>query len=267
MTLDPEVSIITPCYNAANTLGRTIDSVLSQKFKSWELLLVDDKSLDGTYKKALAYANTDNRIQLIKLDRNSGAAIARNTGIAYAKGRFIAFIDADDQWHSDKLQIQINRMKKQNWPLSYTAFTRINDSGSPINTVGVPHRVSYKSLLKTNYIGCSTAIYDTEKIGKVFMPELRKRQDFGLWLRILRTTDFGYGINTPLTLYRVGEDSLSSNKRKTTGYNWRLYRQTEGLSLMLSAYYFAQYAIRGVLRSKLPRIATAFGLLHKPEKL
>ena len=92
MTLDPEVSIITPCYNAANTLGRTIDSVLSQKFKSWELLLVDDKSLDGTYKKALAYANTDNRIQLIKLDRNSGAAIARNTGIAYAKGRFIAFI-------------------------------------------------------------------------------------------------------------------------------------------------------------------------------
>ncbi|WP_421710992.1 glycosyltransferase family 2 protein [Alcanivorax sp.] len=259
----PEVSIITPCYNAQQTLARTIESVLSQDFQSWELLLVDDKSTDDTCLQAEAFCDHDDRIKLIKLKKNAGAAVARNTGIDSAKGRYIAFIDADDQWENNKLSIQIGQMKEHGWPLSYTAYTRVDQTDSCINKVGVPATVHYRYLLKTNYIGCSTAIYDSEQLGKVFMPELRKRQDFGLWLRILKKTDFGYGINLALTRYRVQQVSLSANKRNTVAYNWRLYRDVERLNLLMAGYYFANYAIRGLLRSRTPRLAQFLGV-HFP---
>ncbi|EUC71619.1 glycosyl transferase [Alcanivorax sp. 97CO-5] len=259
----PEVSIITPCYNARHTLARTIESVLSQNFLSWELLLVDDKSTDDTDQHAQAFCDRDNRIKLIRLKENSGAAVARNRGIASARGRYIAFIDADDEWHKDKLSIQISQMKEQGWPLSYTAYTRINPEGACINTVGVPPIIHYRQLLKTNYIGCSTAVYDSEQLGKVFMPELRKRQDFGLWLKILKKTTSGYGINLALTRYCVHQDSLSSNKRNTAGYNWRLYRDEEQLNAIMASYYFANYALRGVLRSRFPKLALFLGI-HFP---
>lgn len=256
----PEVSIITPCYNAQHTLSRTIASVISQDFQSWELLLIDDKSTDDTCLHAQQFCDRDNRIKLIKLNKNSGAAVARNTGIASSNGRYIAFIDADDEWEKSKLSIQIGQMKERGWPLSYTAYTRIDQTGSLINTVGVPETVHYRYLLKTNYIGCSTAIYDSAQLGKVFMPELRKRQDFGLWLKILKQTEFGYGINLALTRYRVQQGSLSANKRNTVGYNWRLYRDEEQLNVLMAGYYFANYALRGLLRSRLPRFARFFGV-------
>ncbi|WP_348678646.1 glycosyltransferase family 2 protein [Alcanivorax profundi] len=261
----PDVSIITPCYNASRTLEATVQSVLSQHYKSWELILVDDKSDDDTIFKAQEYCNRDSRIKLIALTENSGAAIARNAGITQATGRYIAFIDADDLWEQSKLKTQISLMKKNSWALSYTAYSRIKENGASLNTVGVPERVDYRHLLKTNYIGCSTAIYDSDQLGKVLMPLLRKRQDYGLWLKILKKNQYGYGINQPLTLYRVQQGSLSANKRKTSQYNWLIYRREEGLSLLASAYYFTHYAIRGVLRTHFPRIAKKTGCLHSAE--
>jgi len=263
----PLVSIITPCYKASATLSKTVESILAQTFTDWELLLVDDCSPDDTCDKAQAYCEADSRIHLIRQQKNGGAAVARNAGIGQAKGRYIAFLDADDSWHPEKLERQIKLMQVNNWPLSFTSYTRVNENGDIINEVGVPKTVSYRQLLKTNVIGCSTAIYDSKTIGKVHMPDMRKRQDFGLWLRILKVTPKGFGINgEPLTVYRVLQNSLSSNKSSTVGYNWHIYRHEEKLPLIASIYYFAHYALRGVLRRKLPSLALRMGWLHQPEK-
>ncbi len=259
----PEVSIITPCYNAMETLPKTVASVRQQSYAHWELILVDDHSSDGTYQHARQLSSEDPRIITLRLKQNGGAAKARNAGIKQAKGRYIAFIDADDCWEPDKLMRQIAEMKKKQWPLSYTAYTRFDSQGKLLNKVGVPQEVNYRQLLKTNYIGCSTAIYDTDIVGKVYMPELRKRQDYGLWLKILRSTSFAYGINESLTHYLVQEDSLSSQKRKAAAYNWQLYRNQENLSLLKSIYYFSHYVIRGILRNKFPKLAAALGV-HYP---
>lgn len=262
----PEVSIITPCYNASSTLARTVESILQQTFTDWELLLVDDCSSDDTCERAEPFSQHDSRIILVRQQHNGGAARARNKGIELAKGRYIAFLDADDSWHPEKLERQLKLMQANNWPLSFTSYTRIGENGEIINQVGVPETVTYRELLKTNVIGCSTAIYDTAAVGKVTMPDMRKRQDFGLWLKILKLTPKAYGINSePLTTYRVMSNSLSSNKGKTAGYNWHLYRQEEGLSLIKASYYFAHYALRGVLRSRLPAAAKLLGWLHTPQ--
>jgi len=260
---EPKVSIITPCYNAEKTLEKTVSSVISQSFKNWELILIDDKSTDQTYTKALTLAQSDNRIKVIQLETNCGAAKARNLGIKRAKGRFIAFIDADDLWDTEKLTIQITLMESNNWELSFTSYKCIDENENFLNSIGVPEKVSYKQLLKTNYIGCSTAVYDSQRIGKVFMPDIRKRQDFGLWLKILKECKNAYGIKKSLTTYRVHSRSLSSNKADSAQYNWKIYRDIENLNLMESIYYFSHYAIRGVFRKKLPYFAILFGFLHR----
>ena len=262
----PTVSIITPCFNAEHTLKKTVDSVLAQSFQEWELLLIDDRSTDNTYDVAQKLARTDSRIQVLQLANNGGAAKARNHGIEHATGQFIAFIDADDQWETEKLSTQIKWMIEQQCPLSYTAYSRSTPEGALINWVGVPKKINYRELLKTNYIGCSTAIYDSKAIGKVYMPDIRRRQDYGLWLRILKLIPEARGINTPLTDYLVHDQSLSSNKKVSASYNWKIYRQIEGLSLLTSAYYFFQYAIRGILRTKAPGLSTKLGLLHTTDK-
>ena len=262
-TQKPTVSIITPCFNAEQTIEKTVNSVISQAFKDWELILVDDQSTDNTYERAQRLAAKDNRIKLSQLEANGGAAKARNRGIELAQGRFIAFIDADDEWATSKLSTQIEWMINEGAALTYTAYSKTNQEGIRLNLVGVPDKVSYRDLLKTNYIGCSTAIYDTDLVGKVYMPDIRRRQDYGLWLRILKLTPEARGLNVPLTNYLVHDHSLSSNKRVSSTYNWKIYREIENLPLVVSAYYFLQYAIRGVLRTRAPRLAATLRLLQR----
>jgi hypothetical protein len=128
--------------------------------------------------------------------------------------------------------------------------------------VGVPDKVSYFDLLKVCSIGCLTAIYDTEYFGKVKMPLIRKRQDIGLWLKLLKMTDYAYGLNVPLAQYRVRPDSISANKGSAARYTWRLYRDVEGLNIIRASYYFSHYAIRGLLRTKFPKTARLFRVLN-----
>lgn len=130
-----------------------------------------------------------------------------------------------------------------------------------LGKIGIPLKVSYNDLLKTCVIGCLTVIYDTEKLDKVYMPLIRKRQDFGLWLKILKKVDFAYGINEPLAFYTVRDDSISSNKKSAAHFTWKLYRDIEKLNIFKASYYFAHYAIRGVLRSKFPKMARALRVL------
>lgn len=255
------VSIITPLYNCAIFVEQTIQSVLAQTFQDWEMVLVDDCSVDSSWIIAQRYVSKDHRIKLIKLDQNSGAAIARNKAIELAQGRYIAFLDSDDQWLPHKLEAQLQFMQNNDIAFSYSAYERINENGKPIDTVGVPTKVNYSDLLKVCSIGCLTAMYDTKKLGKVYMPLIRKRQDLGLWLRILKKVPYAYGIQQPLARYQVRPDSISANKRSAARYTWRLYRDVEHLNFAKAIYYFCFYAVNGVFRTKFPHIARKLGLL------
>lgn len=255
------VSVITPSYNAESHLPKTIESVFAQTYKNWEMLIVDDCSPDNTNRLIESYVKQDGRIKLIKLEKNSGAAVARNKAIELAQGRYIAFLDSDDRWLPHKLEAQISFMQKKDIAFSYTAYDKINEQGNIIGTVGVPDKVAYTDLLKVCSIGCLTAMYDTKKLGKVYMPLIRKRQDLGLWLRILKKVPYAYGIQQPLARYQVRPDSISANKRSAARYTWRLYRDVEHLNFAKALYYFCFYAVNGVFRTKFPHIARKLGLL------
>lgn len=255
------VSIIIPTYNSSKYIARTINSILLQTFCNWEIIVVDDGSNDNTIDIIQEFINKGCRINLVRLEKNSGAAIARNTALEMAKSRYIAFLDADDVWLPNKLERQIDFMRKKKVDFSYTAYRKVDERGHVIGTVGVPEKLSYTDLLKKCEIGCLTAIYDTKNLGKIFMPNIRKRQDLGLWLRILKKIPYAYGLNIPLAEYTLRSDSISANKRKAALYTWTLYREVEHLPFFLSVYYFLHYAVNGLLRTKLPHIAKFIGVL------
>ena len=232
------VSVITPSYNCAKYISDTIDSVINQTYKNWEMIIVDDNSSDNSNEIIEKYVQRDNRIKFIKLEKNSGPAVARNRAIEEATGRYIAFLDADDLWMSDKLQKQIDFMQSYNYELTYTAYETMREDGVNLHhTVIPPKKLNYQELLKANRIGCLSAIYDSKRIGKVYMPLIKKRQDYGLWLKILKKVDYAYGMDEVLGRYRVMSNSVSSNKLNLLKYNYRLFREYEKFSALKSFYY------------------------------
>lgn len=257
----PIVSIVMPAYKWTGYIEKSIQSVINQTFKDWELLIVDDCSPDGTLERIKELTLYEPRIKVFGLIENSGAAVARNTAIEAAKGRYIAFLDSDDVWLPQKLEKQLLFMQEKKVDLVCSAYEKINENNEVIGIVNVPEKVCYTDMLKMSTIGCLTAIYDTERLGKVYMPLIRKRQDLGLWLRILRKTNYAYGLNEVLAKYQVREGSISSNKFSAAQYTWRLYRDFEELNLARSIYYFFHYSVNGVIRTKFPNLAKKIGRL------
>ncbi len=243
MDSEPLVSIITPVYNRSATLNANIESVMSQTYSNWEMILVDDCSIDDSVKIIEGFSKLDERIKLIQLTENSGAAVARNKAIEMAAGRFIAFLDSDDLWKSNKLKTQVEFALKSKVALTHTTYEWMDGDGKSMGKIiRAPKQLDYKAMLKSNYIGCLTAMYDTEIIGeKVYMPEVEKRQDYALWLRILRAGHSALFIDESLAYYRVGHDSLSSNKMETILYYYKILREIEGIGRLKSAYYFTIY--------------------------
>jgi len=260
--MESSVSIITPSYNGGKFIGKTIESVVAQSFSNWELIIVDDCSTDNSVELIQSYISRDKRIHLIRHEVNSGAAVARNTALRATKGRYIAFLDVDDIWLPHKLTVQIDFMQRSGCTFCYSAYEQINEQGEVVGNIGVPSRVEYRELLKTCVIGCLTVVYDTEYFGKIEMPLIRRRQDFGLWLKLLKKTDFAFGIEQTLAQYRVRSDSISANKIVAAKYTWSLYRNFERLSILVALYYFIHYALRGFLRSKIPKLARVLGVLR-----
>jgi len=245
------VSIIIPLHNGEQFIAQTIESVQVQTYSDWEMIIVDDCSTDKSIEVVKNYMKKENRIQLIMLEQNSGPAIARNRAIQEAKGRYIAFLDSDDMWHKDKLLKQLEFMQSYNSVLSFTGYYRVEeDTEEIINRVSIPPSVDYNTLLKQNIMGCLTVIYDTERLGKVYMPNLLRRQDFALWLKILKEIPYADGLNEPLAYYRVRTESISSNKLRASLYNWKLYREVEKLPLYKAVYYFGWYTYKSILKYK-----------------
>lgn len=238
MSNSPLVSIITPLYNAEAYISKTIESVLNQTFADWELIIVDDTSTDSSPAIAEGYVEKDERIRLIRLPENAGAGISRNAGIDAAQGRYLAFLDSDDVWLPKKLAYQIKFMEQHSAPFSFSYYRQITEDGQRTNNiVKCPPRLTYRKQLKTNYVGCSTAVYDSGFYGKRYFPDIRKRQDYGLWLELLREGAIGLGIQEPLTEYRIRKSGLSGRKLELIQHNWLLYRNVLGFSAIRSSYY------------------------------
>ncbi len=244
------VSIITPSYKSENFITATIESVLTQTYVNWEMIIVDDVSPDNSNVIIEEYSKKDTRIKLIKLEKNSGPAVARNRAIEEAKGRYIAFLDADDLWHPEKLEKQIAFMNENDLSFTYSSYDLIDEKNKSLGTFITQKRVSYVSLLKTNSIGCLTAIYDTKILGKIYMPDIIKRQDYGLWLKILKNIKNTKGILEPLATYRIMKNSVSSNKITAAKYVWKIFRDVEKLSFFKSLYYFMHYIYNGLQKYK-----------------
>jgi glycosyltransferase involved in cell wall biosynthesis len=247
------VSIITPVHNAYSHIEETIQSILKQTFTDWELILIDDYSSDKGIHILNKYEELDPRIHLFENPKNLGAAISRNKGIEMAKGRLIAFLDSDDLWEPNKLEIQVKFMLENKHAFSFTGYQKFRND-TIVGQHIVPAKVNHEELLKTCSIGCLTAMYDTDQLGKVYMPIISRRQDFALWLKILKMIPYAYGINQPLARYRLRGDSISGNKFLAAKYQWKVYREFEHLSLLKSGYYFAHYAFFGVLKTYLNKV-------------
>ncbi len=225
------VSIIMPTYNAAKYLRGSIESILSQTYFNWELLISDDASTNPETKKILEYyQKKDSRIKVFFLPRNLGPACTRNKSIIEAQGRYIAFCDSDDRWMPEKLERQIKFMQEKNCCLSYTSYFECDENDKIKGVVIAPKLITLKKLKHDNKIGCLTAIYDTTKYGKFLMPTIRKRQDWALFLMILKECKIAYAIREPLAYYRKVKNSISYDKTTLLKYNAQVYRIVFGYS-------------------------------------
>lgn len=230
------VSIIMPAYNCEKLIGTTIESVINQSYKNWELIVVDDCSSDNTYGIVKRYMKKDRRIKLYKLDKNSGPAMARNKAIEKAKGKYLAFLDSDDIWFPDKLRKQLHFMEENNYLFSCTSYTKIDENGNELNQIVYAKKKSdYNGVLKT-CPGNSTVIYNAEQLGKFKIPNIKKRNDYVLWLKVIKKARYLYGLDEPLSSHRVRKGSVSSKKISLIKYHWIVYRKYEGLSLLKSSY-------------------------------
>jgi glycosyltransferase involved in cell wall biosynthesis len=243
----PLVSVVTPVWNAAATLPATLASVRAQTLGDWEHLLVDDGSTDGSDRLIAEAVAADPRRRALATGANAGAGVARNLAIRAARGRYVAFLDADDRWRPEKLARQIGFMAAEGHAFAFTAYQREDAAGRPLGRVAAPPRVTREELLRHNVIGCLTAVYDAEALGRVEMPEARRRQDYGLWLALLARVEAAHGLAEVLADYRVAKGSLSGNKLVAARDTWALYRGAAGLSAPRAAWYFAHYAAHGVL--------------------
>ena len=240
---EPLVSVIMPAYNAEKYISQSIESVINQSYQNWELLITDDRSSDNTQRIVEKYCIDDKRIKLFINKENGGAGVARNNSIKEANGRFIAFLDSDDQWLPEKLIKQISFMLKNNFAFTFTAYQKL-EQGKLKGIITPPKFTTYNKLLSSNVIGCLTAIYDAEMVGKQYMPLIRKRQDMGLWLSILKNLPKAYSLTEVLAIYRT-DSGMSQNKLLILRWQWCFYRDEMNLSYLSSIKNFCMYLYFG----------------------
>lgn len=219
------VSIITPTFNSAKYIAETIQSVQNQTHQNWEMLIVDDGSSDETFAIISNFANQDARIKVFKLDVNSGAGVARNFSIQQALGNFIAFLDADDLWKPEKLEKQLRFMESKQLPFTFSFYETIDENGDLRNEIiTTPPKITYKQLYYCNWIGNLTGIYSVDFFGKIPISPVKKRQDWILWLQIVKQIKTAIPLAESLAYYRVREDSISASKWKLIKYNFKVYK-------------------------------------------
>ncbi len=241
------VSIITPAYNSEKYISEAIESVLNQTYTNWEMIIVNDVSTDNTELIIKKYVDQDSRIKLINLKENSGAAVARNTALKVAQGRFIAFLDSDDRWKQNKLEKQIKFMLENNYYFTFTSFEYIIDENNSQKKIfRVPKSLNYSEGLKNTSIGCLTVVIDRDKVGDFEMPLVRRGQDNLTWLMLMKKGIIAYSLNENLAEYRKVKGSLSNSKIKALKRQWYNYRKIIKLPFFKCCYYYGYYVVNNL---------------------
>jgi len=245
------VSIITPTYNCGKFIAETIGSILVQTYTNWEMVIVDDCSTDNTKEIVQAYLDKDPRIKYYCLKENSGAAVARTTAMNLANGEFIAFCDSDDLWIPDKLEKQLKFMKETGHVFTCTAYEQIDEKGNSLSRILKPkEKCDYNRLLLDCPVGNSTVMYNVGVMGKFEVPNIRKRNDDALWLKMLKNEHYIWGMDLVLMKYRIRQYSISNNKLNVIKYHWILYRDIEHLNIPRSIFHIGYWCFLKVLKTK-----------------
>ena len=256
--MEPMISVVIPVYNSQSFIKETILTVVNQSFSNWELILVDDKSVDQSVSvirntiKELEQNRTIKlgQIRLLEEVTNHGAYFVRNLGVDAAKGRYLCYLDADDLWKPEKLEMQLAFMQKNEIAFSFTSYEFADTKGIGTGKVAwVPKELTYKKALKNTIIFTSTVMFDLTKIEKemIKMPAIGS-EDTATWWKILSKGYHAYGIHEVTTLYRRSEGTLSSNKGRGIVRIWNLYRKVAHLNVLKSSYYFCHFAVNATLR-------------------
>ncbi len=244
-------TVILPVYNSAKYLNRTIQSVLQQTMVDFELIAIDDCSTDNSVALLQSWAEKDHRIRVICNETNQGVANVRNKGIALAKGKYIAFIDSDDTWNNNKLELQIKQLEQTHSDFCCTAYVMVNDDGQRIkNRMIAQSEILLEDLLKENYICCSSVLLRNEVAKEHTMDGSYAHEDYVYWLELLQSGAKGCVVNKCLVNYRLAQTSRSANKLKAAQGRWQVYRRYLGYGIIQSARYFVQYAVNGVKKYK-----------------
>lgn len=242
------ISIITPCYNGEKYIAQTIESVLAQTHKEWEMIVIDDGSKDNSAEVIRTYSEKCSKIKLIQ-QKNAGSAAARNHGIRLAEGRYIALLDADDLWEPEFLEKQIQFMREKNAVCVYSSYRYIDANSKEIlRPVICRQKITTKNMMVTNYIGCLTGLYDSSKYGKIYLHEELKsmRDDYAYWLDIVRLEDAAYGNPEILAKYRVSGGSVTGNKKKLVRQHYQFYRNYLHLDVCRSLWNTMRWGINGI---------------------
>mgnify|MGYP004627410197 CR=1 FL=1 len=232
------VSVITPVYNAGKVIGKTLESIFNQTYTNIEIVLVDDCSKDNSCEVIEQYKATHPEIVYYCQETNQGAGAARNKALELARGQYVAFLDADDIWHPEKIERQIELLERKNGAFSYTAIQMIDENDNIVKMKRkVREQIDYKFLLHNTMIATSTVVIDRSKLGDFRMPLRRGGQDYATWLMLLRDGTIAYGIDEALEDYRVGNrDSLAGKKGKSVRQVWEIQTQDEGINKFFAAF-------------------------------
>ncbi|WP_025628719.1 glycosyltransferase family 2 protein [Vibrio parahaemolyticus] len=236
------VSIIMPVYNGEKTILCAIESVMQQSYSNWELIIVDDCSLDKTYSKVSSII--DDRVRFFQLEANTGSpALPRNFGLSKCKGKYVAFLDADDLWEPEKLELQVDILEKgYNVVCSNYSVFLDDEKDNFVSFRNFPKEFDFRSMLKRNCIGNLTGIYNKENLG-IVLQKNQGHEDYIMWLELVKNAGKAYCVQKSLARYRITNNSVSSDKVQAAKWQWKIYRDELGLSLPLSSYYFSHYAI------------------------
>lgn len=232
------VTVIMPCFNSEQYIEMSIQSVIDQTYTKWELIIIDDCSKDNSPKIIKSFVELDNRIKYFNTSEPSGSpSKPRNIGIEKANGQYIAFLDSDDIWESNKLETQLKYFDDDLVAIVYSDYEKINEDGFQNNRIIIsPLKLDYKKLLKGNVIGCCTCVYDSYKTGKLNFKN-QGHEDYALWLEILRNGYVAKSTGLVSARYRVRDTSLSSNKYKVIFWVYNIFRKNERMSVIKSVYF------------------------------
>ena len=238
----PRVSVIMPAYNSEKTISEAISSVLGQTFADFELIIVNDCSTDGTIEIINGFAESDPRIIVINNDENSGVSYSRNAAIAAARGEWIAFLDSDDMWREDKLASQLRLMENNpESDICYTASAFVDADGKPYGYILTAQERTYHStLIRKNLLSCSSVMIRASVMKGIKMPSDKMHEDYFTWLTVLKNGGYACGINEPMLIYRLSENSKSSSRIKSAKMLYRTYRAV-GYSMFTATLYVAGY--------------------------